>query len=379
MDGEAASAQRHGGRSSYRAVRLAVVQHAACRPIPDAHPHQVGLLSSDDKEAQVGAMNMIARIHSYLGDHDQSLTQSQELLQIAQAAGLRSHEAQALNFIGICYSQRGDHIRSEAHFRMAMAVNQELNNKWGLAGNLNNLSISYRHQRKYEEGLSAAQHALQLNAEMGYKQGRGRILGNIAFIYYTLGEFDQALFYEENAQQIFLETGNMQNVAYGLNNIGNSYRLRKDYDQALAHYDQSIDLFRDIEKVDYFLCEPLVYKAQLLFLRGEYAAAQILNDEGVQLATKAKQPTALFEGKIVAAKLAQVQVGGDAGRRQLQALLADTNDKIEKARLHYELWQLGNGDKLGRIALKLYQQLEAAGDLDYEHKEHLSILKAEGL
>ncbi len=329
-----------------------------------------------DKKGETAARHQIANIFNHMGDHDQARIQFHQLLEMAEAASDHHFMARILNSLGISYSQKGEYARAERYYKQAISLSREGDLPVPLSSTLGNLAIAYWYQKKYDQALAVAKEAQQLNKAIGNRQGYVFTLGNMAAIYSSLREWDKALDYDEQALQIAQELGQKQTVAILLGNIANIYRQQKAYEQALAYYNKAISRFRAI-KADYFACMPLVYKAKILFIQGEYAAAQQINREGVQMAERTNRKEVLFDGQINAAKLENVLGQADKARQQLLDMLAEAEDDSDRGRLHYELWCMDKQSEHGRLALTIFQHLEATGGLSSEHKDRLSELEAD--
>ena len=325
-----------------------------------------------DKKGQATAMRQIATIFNHMGDHDQARIQLHQLLEMFEATGDHKYIARVLNSLGISYSQKGEFIRAERFYKQAIAISRENGMLYTLSSTLGNLAIACWYQLKCEQALAAAQEAQQLNQAIGNQQGYVFTLGNMAAIYLSLGKLDKALDYNEQALQMAQELGQKQTIAILLGNIANIYRYQKAYEQALAYYDEAISYFREI-KADYFACMSFVDKAKILFIQEEYIAAQQINDEAVQMAERTNRKEVLFEGEINAAKLENVLGQADKARRQLQAMLAESEDDIERGRLHYELWRMDMRGEHGRLALTLLRAVK--DDLIPESLERLAELE----
>ncbi len=74
----------------------------------------------------------------------------------------------------------------------------------------------------------------------------------------------------------------------------------------------------------------------------------------------------IFKGKVLSVKIA-FALGKEDAPYRLEEMLQQTEDDMEVATLHYELWKMTRNDEHRQTALKLYQTLyKTTPNIDYK-------------
>jgi hypothetical protein len=108
------------------------------------------------------------------------------------------------------------------------------------------------------------------------------------------------------------------------------------------------------------------------------AEAQSLGDEGLRLALDVEARECIFQGRILLARLALARGEGVATQERLRAMLAATKDEVERAALHYELWEVSQDASHAQQADQLYDALYARTP-NIQYRNRLDALRGAGV
>ncbi len=241
-------------------------------------------------------------------------------------------------------------------YRQALQVNQEIGHKRGMAIRLGNMGSTYRKLGNYEQALACYRQALLIDRELGRKTGIAANLSNMGLIYSQKGEYEPAAHAFQQALRLDQEAGNRRGQAIRLGNLGQLHREQGELQQALGYYDQAIALCRQLG-AKYYLAWQLIEKAEALFLLGQLAEAQRLNEEGVQIAATIQDQESLFQGRVLQARLLAAANQSDRAQSHLHELQQAFRELAQQARLFELLWQMGGNRRDGEAAAAAYRQL----------------------
>jgi DNA-binding CsgD family transcriptional regulator/tetratricopeptide (TPR) repeat protein len=201
------------------------------------------LRSLDARAEMVFALNYLAAVCSYLGQHDSTDALCHESLAIAEVLGDLYGQAVACNILGQSLYWRREHAAARQWFQRSRALGQQLGNRWHLA-----FSLTY--------------------------------LGNGA---YTLGEYAEARSLFEQSLRIREQTGDARGVAICFNQLGDAAVALREYNQAGERYSQALELFREIGN-QWGMTSALLNVGRLALVRGRDSEAVGVLQEALRLA-----------------------------------------------------------------------------------------------
>jgi tetratricopeptide (TPR) repeat protein len=115
-------------------------------------------------------------------------------------------------------------------------------------------------------------------------------------------EFERSLDCYLRAIVIETELGNQWGIAYHQAGAADVLLAKGDEEAALGYYDQALPVLL-AHGAPYYALAPLLSKAELLYGRGDRAAARALNEQALALATELDLPDFASRGRVLAAKL----------------------------------------------------------------------------
>ncbi len=367
----------------------------------------------------------IARVYRRLGwalylrsQNERAMEYFKIALKINQEIGDLREVTTITGKIGNLYYLRGEYDAAVQYFQQDLELCEQRQDKQGISIAMGNIGNIYRRTGQLEQAMACYQIKLNLIEEIGDKKGICVAIGNMGSVYFELGNFDQARKCYERYMQISEELGDKLLFSIALEKVGNIYLMKGDYEraetiyerklllsrtlgdkkgilrayarisevfarlgkfeEALTYCDQAIEISRELQIKD-DLSRNLVDKATLQFRLGRYAAAAELNKEAQKMAHSVKNTEALFNSSVLAAKLKLIksrkkQISTSRPYLALLALIEQAASLLDKAELHYDLWQLTHSDDHRQAALLLFKEMneKTPGAYFSERIRHLS-------
>ena len=289
------------------------------------------------------------------GDHDEAMRYFQQAIPIHQAIEEIRGLAQLYNMLAGMFYERNDLAQALATVQKAQELYEAIEDKLDAAVVAANLARLYSHLGQFEEAMVSNQRAIDISQELGDRPGLARDLSNRGFILAAMGELDRSLDFYFRALDIATARNDKARMADFQAGAAAVYAMKGDEETALAYYDLALPILQ-AQGVPYHLVGPLLGKAELLYWRGEWAAARALCEQAQTLAMETELSEHLRQSRVLAARLDFAEGRKSAGLQQLADLLDETEDETEQAALHYEVWQLTRERSPAEAALAGYQQ-----------------------
>lgn len=340
----------HYIQSDYeRAMEAFTQQLTISRAVGD----RIGIASA------VGNMGMIHRVK---GELDAARTCYEEQLQINRLLDDKSGIATVLMNIGIVYAQTGQLDAALANFSDAHGFFSQTGNTQAAAMTLGNLGNVYLEKGDTEQAMRHYERGLKIYQESGDAHGISRIIGNMGEIHERRGDFDAALQSYEEKLRLSREFGDKAAIVFTLYSLGNVHRRQDAVNSALQFYEEAIELADEID-LKSMLTQCRVAKADVLYDRGEFAAAREMLDAGLST----EETDVPLDGSLLEAKLDYRLGNRDFARQQLNALSAKADTDADRALIAYEIWKLTGDTDSRSTAIDLYRQLSEQSDhIDYQ-------------
>ena len=356
-------------------------------------------LAAEHPEVVAQVQSLQGKLLPDIGQFDQAEACLQKALSYFEKVEDRFLTAQALGRLGVSQWRRGDYPQATPTLEKALALQKELDNNGAMAELYRAIAGIHFEQGDMTRAQNFVQQARSLYEKVGDAFGVARTAGNLALLYSKLGQYDRALEYNQQETNYNQNMGSRRNIAFTAGNRASIYLEMGELKEAQACYQRAIELLEEVgfawgvalhqaglahilhdEGIDdralalyeqavptlrehgarLYAISPLQEQAEILLGQGRLAEAQDLNQESLGMAKALNQEESTFDAQILAARLDFAQGDKQHARRQLAELLAGADGQAQQARLHYELWHMGEEEEHARAARELYHQL-------YEH------------
>lgn len=178
-------------------------------------------------------------------DPDRAVEYGLEGCELAQAAGLKGHEAMCRQTLANALIVRGSLSEATRQLRMAIELNKELGNSQREAACLSNLAIIHLNLGDLNKALVHHTEALRLRELLNDTVGIANSLNNLGVLHTELGSHAQALEYYSASLALKRQLGLSGRIAVSLNNIAISHRELGDTLRSLDLFEQSLSAYRD--------------------------------------------------------------------------------------------------------------------------------------
>lgn len=258
---------------------------------------------------QYGHTRAAGEAHGFIGwlyqtqaEYDTALSHLQQALTILTA--LNEARLCALMHVrmGTVYWRQEAYELAQVNYEQALQTYTALGYQAGMAHCQSGLALVFTARGLYTQALTAHQQAWDLDASLGNKTGMARHIGNKGTVYHLMGNLEQAETCYQQALQFEQETGFQPSIGIWLGNIGQVYAGRGDHETAVTYYDQAISRLRAVGD-RHELASVLIHKADSLRQQGLYAAAHLLNQEGMDMAAAVGHRKAHLRGQVLASRL----------------------------------------------------------------------------
>jgi CHAT domain-containing protein len=282
----------------------------------DAYQKALGLaVEIDGKALQAKICNKLGVGHARLGDFNQSLEDFRQALKLSEGLPWTSETSVTLMGLGNVYNALGNVTRALEYEHNNIALLETNGEKNGVPAQLLNIGNVYLGQGNCSQALVYYQRALA-----GFQIGRAPVgrsyaLANVGNAYGCLGKYADALDYIERSR--VLKTKFMPKDPGTLSDIARIYRLQGEYDKALENYQKSLDIYLEINGLD-FAASVTEAMAEVYYLQGSYVKSLEFADKATALEKQLNYPFAW--NSLTTAGMAHNSIGQlEEARKDLEA------------------------------------------------------------
>lgn len=179
----------------------------------------------------------------------------------------------SLNMLGDLDCNDGDFISAERNFLESLALSDAYKDRYNQAILLNNLASIYRPQKAYEREAEVLIQSLAICREIGDKDGEAIALNNLGELAVVRGEFNQAITYCQQALEIALDLGEEWTIIVVYDILGEAYLGVQNSKVALDSFRKAIHLAYKIESWD-LLTRVMVNASAAYIIQGNFLAAR---------------------------------------------------------------------------------------------------------
>ncbi|WP_377267547.1 tetratricopeptide repeat protein [Peterkaempfera sp. SMS 1(5)a] len=174
---------------------------------PDHFRAALDLFGDDHPHEAVSTLGNLAALHGRQGEYEQSLTYSQQALQLAREVGDRYSEAMLVGNIGAACTKLKRFDEAVDYLRTALAQHEADGNVYSQAFVLHNLGAAHQDAGRSDESADCYQQALELRRRIGDRHGEATTLALMAELAQSRSRPDQASRLWRTALAIFEDLG----------------------------------------------------------------------------------------------------------------------------------------------------------------------------
>lgn len=263
--------------------------------------------------------------------------------------------------------------KSIAAFEISLSHYKKTNNKSGIARVYNALGSSYRHMNNYESALSYYQRGYRIAKEVGDEENIAYNMGNLGVIAMEKGDYEYSIECNSVALAYSKKHKRKSRLAYGYGLIGRAYSNLQDYDRAMWYLDEAISIAIAIES-PVLNANFYYFKADALYHLGKPDEALNYAIRSYELAVKTGVKFYSFFCQILSVKIYRDQGDVDKALDKLNHMMNKTDDEVDKAFIHYEIWCITKEETHKQAALSQFKKFyTTAPRIDFKNCiDHLS-------
>lgn len=184
------------------------------------------------------------RIYIYYNMYNDALRCAEKIYLNAEKSEDNYWKAFALNIIGRIKSAKGEHDEAIEKLISSLKIYEDMDNliKNWKANCINNLANAYHEKGEINEALKFYNRAKQLSEELNDLTGKCVLSNNLASIYYQQGKINEAINNQEESINIAEKLGYMNEKSYYLQNLGEMLKNKENYVQAVEKFKEAYQI-----------------------------------------------------------------------------------------------------------------------------------------
>ncbi|MCB9216845.1 MAG: tetratricopeptide repeat protein [Candidatus Kapaibacterium sp.] len=339
---------------------------------------------SGDRRGIANAAGNIGILYFHHGEYDRALESFQQQLKISEELGDRRGVAFAAGNVGNVYHARDESDHALELYQRQLTICEELGERRGIVIGAGKIAIVCFERGEYDRALELNQRCLTICEELSDRIGLVAVVGNMGLVYFERGEHDRALELYQRQLTICEELGEQRGIATAFGNMSTLYIERGEYGRALESLEHALNGFQGIgmqaETVLFlqmrsdlwlkFLAFDSMPEILSKFLPGSGSrnwksdcrdAARNDAEDSLDIAREISSVSSAFAARILLARVGDAE--GETARAiaHLRAMLPEAPDDVQRADLHYRLWELSpeHRNEHRASAERLYRDLYA--------------------
>ena len=189
-------------------------------------------LSQNNLQQQLETGDRRLQLAMNLGQYNEAITISEELLSLARYNNELVWEARILTHLGITDWRQGDYKKARHFMQEALKTLGKNNDDQLKATCLNYLGLIHTQISAYDEARQDYQQALTLYRKIGDRAGQASCANNLGLLESSLGRYEQARQYYEQALSICHIIGDRLREGISLNTLGQVETILDNHDRA---------------------------------------------------------------------------------------------------------------------------------------------------
>ncbi|MEP1034086.1 tetratricopeptide repeat protein [Ekhidna sp.] len=192
------------------------------------------------------SLRLIAGVHYYKGDYDQSLEYNQRAFKIAVALKDSTLINNGYNNIGLLYYNLGSYQTALEYLLRSKAIKNKIGETYGLSTTLNNIGLVFERVLDYKQARDYFEQAYDVAISINDRDHTLYSINNIGITYMKEGNLDEALKYFRRGFRMGVEIENINWGAVAARGIGEVYMISKKQDSVQFYLENSLQASQSI-------------------------------------------------------------------------------------------------------------------------------------
>ncbi len=193
------------------------------------------------------SLRLIAGVHYYKGDYDQSLEYNQRAFDIAVALKDSTLINNGYNNIGLLYYNLGSYQTALEYLLRSKTIKNKIGESYGLSTTLNNIGLVFERIHDYGQARDYFEQAYDQAISLNEPDNILYSINNIGITYMKEGNLEEALKYFRRGYRMGAEIENINWGAVSARGIGEVFMLSGEKDSVLYYLQSSLDASQSID------------------------------------------------------------------------------------------------------------------------------------
>lgn len=193
------------------------------------------------------SLRLIAGVHYYKGDFDQSLAYNQKAFSIAIALKDSTLINNGYNNIGLLYYNLGSYQTALEYLLRSKSIKNKIGETYGLSTTLNNIGLVFERVKDYRQARRYFEQAYDVAVSIDDSDHVLYSVNNIGITYLREGNLDEALEYFRRGMKMGEELKNINWGAVSARGIGEIYFLQERDDSVSYYLEKSLIASQSID------------------------------------------------------------------------------------------------------------------------------------
>jgi predicted ATPase len=238
-----------------------------------------------------------------LGEYAQGRKAGEAGLQQARQENDLFAQSRLTNILGLIAADQKDWAGSQAYLDESLAIAQAMGDPRGEARSRGNLAMLAGFMGQLSKAEQEYQSALILTRSLGERAGEANMLDNLGWLRGMWGDFQAAANYSQQSLHLALEIGDRRQEMASLVNLSAYLGRQGDFTASLEHAEKGLKLARETKSLPW-IAWGLTYQGHALCGLGQTEAAGQAYHEAAALRLSLSQPLFAAEPQAGLARLA---------------------------------------------------------------------------
>lgn len=193
------------------------------------------------------SLRLIAGVHYYKGDYDQSLEYNEKAFAIAVALKDSTLINNGYNNIGLLYYNLGSYQTALEYLLRSKAIKNKKGETYGLSTTLNNIGLVFERVHDYQQARAYFEQAYDEAVSINDQDHTLYSINNIGITHMKEGNLEEAMKYFRRGLRMGSEIENINWGAVAARGIGEVYMLSGERDSVRFYLEKSLEASQSID------------------------------------------------------------------------------------------------------------------------------------
>ncbi len=298
-------------------------------------------------------------IYMNQGHYDEGVRWLEQQLAISEQYKDKQGQTTLYTNLGIIFLEKNSLDSALLCLEKGLVFSEELGNKLTMTICIGCIGSVWEKKGDYYKAMQNFERDLVLAQEMGDKQGTAIANGLIGDLLSITGEFERSTACIEENLRLSRELNYKKGIAKALNTLGDNWYYLGDLEKSISYYNEAIEYSRQMGN-RLVLGYSLIEKGQVHLQKGEIASANLLYEEGRNIAIGLGNNDLTFEADILKARILLADNRRSEASSLLHQLLHLARNEREEASANFEVRRVADHPtKYYLRALELYRDMYA--------------------